>query len=93
MSGFVYNFLITDIKHLERKHHILAGIIIPLIAFGNMVMMVLVSNKLIEKSILKTSSHNPWVIGVVFVIVFILPAVIDKVRVSIQSNRKAVLVR
>src|SRR3989338_3225124 len=26
--GFLYNFLITDISHLERRHHLLAGIIV-----------------------------------------------------------------
>ncbi|MFH0701141.1 MAG: hypothetical protein V2A62_01760 [Candidatus Woesearchaeota archaeon] len=76
MIGFVYNFLITSVKHLKWHHHLLSGIILPLIALANMVLVVLVSNRYVEKSLL-TQDNNPWIIGIVFVVAFILPAVVS----------------
>ena len=40
--GFLYKLLITDIGHLEKKHHIAASIFVPLIAIANIVGMVIV---------------------------------------------------
>jgi hypothetical protein len=71
--GFLYNFLITDIKHLERKHHVWAGIIVPVLALGNMIVMVLVSNKFINDIKVNNEFHNPYIIAVVFAVSFILP--------------------
>lgn len=90
--GFVYNFLITDVQHLERKHHLIAGILLPLIALVNLALVVLVSNRLVEESTLATVKHNPWMIGVVFAAAFILPSILDKVRMAWKEGRKKVLV-
>lgn len=78
--GFLYNLLITDIGHLEKKHHFLAGIIIPIIALANVVIMVLISNKFIADLKLQTSPHNPLVIGIVFALAFITPYLIERMR-------------
>ena len=79
--GFLYNFLITDIGHLERRHHVTAGIIVPLLALINMVVMVLMSNRFIN-DVNINEVHNPWLMGVVFAVVFIIPALADKLRKS-----------
>lgn len=78
--GFLYNFLILDIGHLEKKHHLLAGIIVPVLALTNMVLMVLVANKFIADLKVENVPHNPWVIGVVFMAAFIIPYLVDRVR-------------
>lgn len=78
--GFLYNFLIIDIGHLEKKHHFLAGIIIPIIALINIVAMALVSNNLIVDLKLKNSPHNPLVLGLVFALAFIAPYLIDRIK-------------
>ncbi len=77
--GFLYNFLILDIGHLEKKHHLLAGIIVPVLSLANMIIVVLVSNKFIADLNLKNVSHNPWIIGIVFAVAFILPYVIYRI--------------
>ncbi|MEK6845567.1 MAG: hypothetical protein AABY26_02315 [Nanoarchaeota archaeon] len=77
--GFIYNFLITDIRHLEKKHHLLAGIIVPIIGLANLLIVVRVSNYILEGSPLAANANNPWLIGVVFAAVFILPSVLEKI--------------
>jgi len=76
MIGFVYNFLITDIKHLRWHHHLLAGILLPIIALANMTIMVLFSNRYAEKAAF-SHTNNPWLIGAIFAVAFILPAMFD----------------
>ncbi|MBR9683334.1 hypothetical protein GOV03_02230 [Candidatus Woesearchaeota archaeon] len=78
--GFLYDLLITDIKILERKHHLLAGITIPLLAFINIIIMVLVSNKFITDLHLYNSPHNPWLLGLVFAIALITPYLIARIK-------------
>ena len=86
--GFLYNFLINDISHLEKKHHLLAGIIIPLLALANVIVMVTLSNRLIVVS----KHHNPWIVAVLFAVAFILPYVLDRIRIRFFVRRSAVLV-
>lgn len=78
--GFLYNFLILDIGHLEKKHHLLAGIIIPLVGLVNTTIMVLVSNRFIQDLKVQNSPHNPWLVGIVFAVAFILPYLVDRIR-------------
>jgi len=83
--GFLYNFLITDIGLLETKHHRAASIIIPIIAMGNVVVMVLTSNRFIEAIKLNNQPHNPWMVAAVFGGAFILPYVVDQIRMAFEK--------
>lgn len=78
--GFLYNFLITDIGLLETKHHRAASIIIPVIAIGNVAVMVFTANRFTEGIQLNLQRHNPWIVAVVFGGAFILPYVVDQIR-------------
>lgn len=90
--GFLYNYLITDIGHLERKHHVAASIIIPLLALANMIVMIYISNRFIQDLKVKNPLHDPWLISIIFVLAFILPFLIDQFRTKQQSQR-AYLIR
>jgi hypothetical protein len=83
--GFLYNFLITDIGLLEKKQHRRASVIIPLIALGNMLVMVWVSNRFITDLQVQNTPHNIWVVSGVFVVAFILPYVIDQIMKKVKS--------
>ena len=85
--GFLYNFLITDIGHLERKHHVWAGILIPILALGNIIAVVLLSNKFIEDAHISNVKQNPYMIGVMFALAFILPYIIDRIRLMIVEKK------
>ena len=80
MIGFVYNFLITDIGHLEKKHHVWAGIILPIITLANLAVMVIYSNRFITELKVNNPLHNPWLIAGLFSIAFILPFLIARFR-------------
>lgn len=82
--GFLYNFLITDIGLLETKHHRAASIIIPIIAMGNVVVMVLTANRFIENIQINNQPHNPWIVAAIFGGAFILPYIVDQIRKSLQ---------
>lgn len=90
--GFLYNFLITDIGHLERKHHVWAGIVVPLIALMNMIIMVFVSNRFITDLQINNPLHNAWLTALIFAVAFIIPYFFDKLRNIIHERRKAVVV-
>jgi len=77
--GFLYNYLITDIGHLDKKHHVFATIVIPIIALANLALMIIVANKFIVELGVNNVQHSPWVIGAVFVVAFLLPTIIDKI--------------
>ena len=83
--GFLYNFLITDIGLLEKKHHRATSIIVPLIGVANVVVMVLVSNKFIESLKLNNPPHSPWFIALAFCAAFILPYGIDQLRLALKK--------
>ncbi|MBI4980466.1 hypothetical protein HZC30_02815 [Candidatus Woesearchaeota archaeon] len=93
LVGWVYNFLITDVRHLERKHHILGGIIVPLIALGNMALIVIMAQKFLEKGAINSTNVNPWVMGIVFGVVFIIPSIVARIKIAVKNRRRAVLVR
>ena len=67
-----------DIGHLQKKHHLLAGILIPILALANMVVMVITANQFIKNIKINNVQHNPWIIAVVFAVAFILPYLLDK---------------
>jgi hypothetical protein len=83
--GFLYNFLIQDIWHLKRSHHIIGGILLPLIAIVNIVIVVLIANSL------KSNSHNPWIVAIIFASAFILPSIIDNIRLGIKHKKDSIV--
>ena len=78
--GFLYKLLITDIGHLEQKHHIWASILIPLIAAVNMVIMVLVANQFIAEVENASALQNPWLVAATFSIALIIPYLLHQLR-------------
>ncbi len=69
--GLLFELLVRGIENLEAKHHIFLGIIIPVIATMNFIM---VSNNL-KKLIGIESQQDPAIVGAVYSIAFILPYV------------------
>ncbi len=84
--GFLYYFLIRDIGHLERKHHLLAGIIVPVLALTNLALVVLWSNRFIGDIGVKNEPHNAWLLGVVFAVALIVPAAIGGIKRNVGKH-------
>lgn len=87
IAGFLYNFLITDIGHLEWKHHLWAAIIVPLVALTNMLVMVAISNRFITDLQVQNPPHNIWIVAAVFAVVFVLPYVVSRVRMTVGGRK------
>ena len=73
--GLLFELLIRTIEHLKAKHHIFLGIIIPILAIIN---FIIVSTTLKELTGIE-NPQNPMLIGVIYSISFILPYVIYQV--------------
>jgi len=70
--GLLFELLIRTIEHLETKHHLFLGIIIPIIALINLVVIVLISNGL-EEILNIQNFQNPLLVGAAYAISFIFP--------------------
>jgi len=90
MIGFLYQFLITDIGHLKRKHHLLAGILVPVLAIVNMIAVVVFSNKLIAELGTEKVKNNPFVVALVFAGAFVIPSIVGYFK-AYRDLHKAVL--
>jgi len=44
LFGLIFNFLIRDIEHLKPKHHVFAGIFIPVLSLINIAILVFIEN-------------------------------------------------
>lgn len=71
--GFLFNFLITDIRHITFKHHLIAGIIIPLVAIVNFFFMTTIANNLNDYLEVSNIRQNPYTISIIYMVAFILP--------------------
>ncbi len=89
--GYLYHFLITDIGHLQKKHHAIAGIMIPLIALANMISTTVISNKVLQASLIKNTQQDPIIVGLIFAISFLIPSVGGFIFEQIQKRRRVIL--
>lgn len=70
--GLLFELLIRSITHLETKHHLFYGFIIPIIAIINVFLITNVANYF-EKIFLIKNIYNPLIVSIVYAIAFILP--------------------
>lgn len=80
VMGFLYNLLLTDIAHLDRKHHMSAAVVIPFIALVNVGVMVLASNELKEALSIQSASANPFLIGLMYALFFVTPYLVSSMK-------------
>ena len=88
--GAFFDLLIRDIKKIQNKDVIIAGIFLPLLALINVNLMVTFSNYLQEVFKLSTVQHNPMVISVMYVIAFIIPYMINGLRSDLKKKKSIV---
>ena len=76
--GILFTFLI-NLAHISRSHHVLAGIIIPVIALLNFVLIAYLANVMNNVLQLTEVRQSPVVIGAIYVVAFIAPFLIDMI--------------
>jgi len=77
--GLMFNFIIQDIEHLEPKHHLFAGIFIPLISILALTVSVYVANR-VDDILGVDLRHNPWIVSFIFIITFMIPFLISSIK-------------
>ena len=72
--GALFALLIHDIERLSFGHHLIAALVMPITAVITMVLIVQVTNGL---SVIEGFQyHNPWLLGSIYAIAFLIPFVI-----------------
>ncbi len=78
--GWIFSFVLHNIERLQREQHIMAVIFIPCLALINVGIFAVLSNKLIILLKLATPPHNPFLIGGVYVLGYVLPGAVSHFR-------------
>ena len=78
--GLLYAFLLLDVAHLEKSHTFLAGFFVPVISIANGIFLWFVVAGYIELSGGIITRQNPWMISVLYGVVFAVPYVGDLLK-------------
>lgn len=70
--GFLFETAIRSIEHLEREHHLLLTIMLPLVALANLLIISRMANGVIMSLNLK-NVHDPFAVSFVYALSFVLP--------------------
>ncbi|MBI2101746.1 hypothetical protein HYT53_03985 [Candidatus Woesearchaeota archaeon] len=85
--GLLFELVIRSIEHLEKKHHLLLAVLIPLIALANAFVISNMSNNLMSKLSL-ANLHNSIVIALVYSVSFVLPYIVYRFVLKIEYYAK-----
>ena len=81
--GLLFELVIRSIEHLEKRHHILLVILIPLTALANIFVISRISNNLSQVLSLK-NIQNPILISIIYAASFVLPYIIYRFILKIE---------
>ena len=88
--GALFNLLILDIEQVSKRHHLIAAIIIPVLALINISVMTTIANALNEVLRTSTIRESPITVSVLYVVAFMLPylwSVFVKKKVDIAYKK------
>ncbi|MBT7903350.1 hypothetical protein HN587_05795 [Candidatus Woesearchaeota archaeon] len=77
--GAMFNLLLKDIEKIDYKHHIVAGVFIPMMAAVTIFVVVSIANNL-SRVIQLEIIQNPFLVTFVYVISFSAPYIIYKLK-------------
>lgn len=81
--GLLFELVIRSIEHLEKQHHQLLAILIPLIALANAFIISKISNNL-TLTLGFANVHNPIAIAAVYAVSFVLPYIVYRFVFKIE---------
>ena len=85
--GILFELVIRSIEHLEKQHHQLLAILIPLIALANAFAISKISNNL-GLTLGFANVHNPISIAAVYAASFVLPYIVYRFILKIEYYAK-----
>ena len=77
--GILFNYIIQDIEHLERKHHLFAALFIPTISVVNIYVMTKAVN-VFDAKLQLGIQHNPLVVSLLYVVAFMIPYIYSMIK-------------
>ncbi|PIN77173.1 hypothetical protein COV16_07100 [Candidatus Woesearchaeota archaeon CG10_big_fil_rev_8_21_14_0_10_34_8] len=77
--GLIFNLMIHSIEHLGDKHHIIAGVIVPIFALLDIIILFGILEKAVKKLEI-IISYNYTLIVVIFICAFLIPYLFDIIR-------------
>ena len=77
--GLLFNYLIMALSHLGDKHHIIAGVVIPILAIIDILVMLELMEMLIDRFRF-FPTFDPYVVVVLFIAAFLIPYIFDLFR-------------
>ena len=78
--GLLFNLLITDIEHIDTRHHIAIGVAIPVVAILNFFFIVYVTdwlNKILKISLVRPA---PYTVTLLYIAAFLAPFIISRIK-------------
>lgn len=85
--GFFFNLLLTDIEHVDPRHHVIAGIFIPALAVINIFIVINVTTVLDKVFFGAQFKQNALIIALIYVVAFIAPYLITMMINRMHSNQ------
>ena len=85
--GLLFELVIRSIEHLEKKHHQLLAVFIPLIALANAFIISKISNNL-TSALGFANIHNAMTISIVYAASFVLPYIVYRFVFKIEYYAK-----
>ena len=85
--GLLFELVIRSIEHLEKQHHQLLAVLIPLIALANAFVISKISNNL-TSTLGFANVHKPITIAVVYAASFVLPYIVYRFVLKIEYYAK-----
>ncbi len=85
--GLLFELVIRSIEHLEKKHHLILAVFIPVIALVNLFVVNNISNNVIESLNLE-NTHNSIAIALVYAASFVLPYILYRFVLKIEYYSK-----
>ncbi|MEM3127075.1 MAG: hypothetical protein QW331_03345 [Candidatus Woesearchaeota archaeon] len=78
--GALFNYMIRDLEHLERKHHVLAAVIIIVSATISFFMLLKITTFLAPYFNIPEPKEQGLTVALIYVASFLAPYVIDELK-------------
>lgn len=78
--GLLFEFMVKEMETFENRHHLMFSFLVPLIVIVNMIITVMISNKLIDQFMLVRPHQNAILISLVYTFFFLMPYVLTHIR-------------
>jgi len=88
--GAFFDLIISDLKNLQNKQVIIAGVFLPILALINVSLMTEFANYIQKTLGILNAQHNPIVISIVYVFAFMMPYLIKGVMTIIKKKNVSV---